>query len=405
MEKYYEWGEWPELLLYKCFWLNVDARVHKILKIYPKEIIDLKGHYLWEKEVFDSGKRIFCENFEKEGWFKQFSDLADKLTSEILLLENSDDFESVFKLASECLSCSEVINLFDHALVEYIENNFREEKQSIFDAIHPVKNTHIMELQADIREGKTEEFLLKKYPWVGTHGFEGEPFSIEKINGFRTKESFSPIFSDSKLIKIGSQLAFYRSYIVETVDKILFSIIPHLKKFATDNLIDITDVYNLTPQEVLSYKELPMDINERKISYGIISNSSGMTILVGDKLNKKLEQLIFVNIESYFELKGMTAYKGKVVGSVRIILDKSQLTNVMPGEIIISNETTPEYVVAMKKAAAIITNLGGITSHAAIVAREMKIPCITGTKIATKIFNNGDIVEVDADKGIVRIIK
>jgi pyruvate,water dikinase len=59
----------------------------------------------------------------------------------------------------------------------------------------------------------------------------------------------------------------------------------------------------------------------------------------------------------------------------------------------------------MEKAAAFVTDQGGITSHAAIVAREMKKPCIIGTKIATKVFKDGDIMEVDANKGIIRKIK
>ena len=59
----------------------------------------------------------------------------------------------------------------------------------------------------------------------------------------------------------------------------------------------------------------------------------------------------------------------------------------------------------MKLAAAIITEPGGITSHAAIVSRELGVPCIIGTKIATKVLKDGDLVEVDADKGIVKIVK
>jgi len=59
----------------------------------------------------------------------------------------------------------------------------------------------------------------------------------------------------------------------------------------------------------------------------------------------------------------------------------------------------------MKKAVAVITDEGGITCHAAIVSRELKIPCIVGTKIATRVLKDGDKVEVDADKGVVKIIK
>jgi len=59
----------------------------------------------------------------------------------------------------------------------------------------------------------------------------------------------------------------------------------------------------------------------------------------------------------------------------------------------------------MKKAKAIITDEGGVTCHAAITARELKIPCIIGTKIATKVLKDGDRVEVDAEKGLVRKVK
>jgi pyruvate,water dikinase len=66
--------------------------------------------------------------------------------------------------------------------------------------------------------------------------------------------------------------------------------------------------------------------------------------------------------------------------------------------------TRPDYLPAMQKASAFVTDEGGITCHAAIIAREMKKPCIIGTKIASKIIKDGDMVEVDADKGVVRIL-
>ena len=74
-------------------------------------------------------------------------------------------------------------------------------------------------------------------------------------------------------------------------------------------------------------------------------------------------------------------------------------------EILVSPMTVPDYLPAMKKAKAIITDEGGITCHAAIVSRELGIPCIVGTKIATQVLKDGDRVEVDANKGIVKILK
>ena len=67
--------------------------------------------------------------------------------------------------------------------------------------------------------------------------------------------------------------------------------------------------------------------------------------------------------------------------------------------------TSVDFIPLMTRASAFVTNEGGVTSHAAIVSREMNKPCIIGTKIATHILKDGDLVEVDADKGVVRILK
>ena len=75
------------------------------------------------------------------------------------------------------------------------------------------------------------------------------------------------------------------------------------------------------------------------------------------------------------------------------------------GDIMVTTMTQPTMVSLARKSLAIVTNEGGITSHAAILAREYNIPCIIGTKIATKVLHDGDLVEVDADNGVVRILE
>jgi pyruvate,water dikinase len=70
------------------------------------------------------------------------------------------------------------------------------------------------------------------------------------------------------------------------------------------------------------------------------------------------------------------------------------------GDVLVTTMTTPEYVLLMQKASAIVTNMGGLLCHAAIVSRELNKPCVINTKIGTEVFKDGDMVEVDADKGI-----
>ncbi len=104
------------------------------------------------------------------------------------------------------------------------------------------------------------------------------------------------------------------------------------------------------------------------------------------------------------EIKGNCAYSGKIKGTVKIVNIPADMNKMNWGDILVSVATTPAIVPAMKKAAAIITDEGGVTCHAAIVSRELGVPCVIGTKIGTALLKDGDFVEVDADKGIVRKI-
>lgn len=103
--------------------------------------------------------------------------------------------------------------------------------------------------------------------------------------------------------------------------------------------------------------------------------------------------------------KGLAASPGVATGRVHMIADPKDIDQFQTGEILVTQMTSPDWVPAMKKAVAIITDNGGITCHAAIVSREMQIPCIVGTKsraiAATELLKTGDEITVDAKNGVV----
>lgn len=132
----------------------------------------------------------------------------------------------------------------------------------------------------------------------------------------------------------------------------------------------------------------------------ILSDRKTSTVFSGEKF-KKTEQLVHTTTYQK-EIRGVTAYPGKANGTARVILDTKKIKIFNIGDILITGATRPEFLPLMSKAAAFVTDAGGILSHAAITAREMKKPCIIGAKIATKIFRDGDIIEVDANTGIVK---
>ena len=105
------------------------------------------------------------------------------------------------------------------------------------------------------------------------------------------------------------------------------------------------------------------------------------------------------------KLQGRTAYGGRVEGNVNVVIKTSEFFKFQEGDILVTHMTTPKFTPIIKKAKGIITDEGGITCHAAIVARELKIPCVVGVKSATKKLKDGVKVVLNGDTGEVEIIK
>ncbi|MEY2664218.1 MAG: hypothetical protein RIT04_26 [Candidatus Parcubacteria bacterium] len=116
------------------------------------------------------------------------------------------------------------------------------------------------------------------------------------------------------------------------------------------------------------------------------------------------ETFVSFRLDSNKEIKGASAFRGIARGPVRVVRHPDDLSKVNAGDVLVAQMTLPSFISAMQKAIAFITDEGGVTCHAAIIAREMKKPAIIGTKIATKVFKDGDMVEVNAEKGIVTIL-
>jgi pyruvate,water dikinase len=100
-------------------------------------------------------------------------------------------------------------------------------------------------------------------------------------------------------------------------------------------------------------------------------------------------------------LHGLGAAPGEASGSVRVISALDQATDLQEGEVLVTHMTAPDWVPLMRRAAAIVTDSGGMTCHAAIVSRELGIPCVVGTSEATKVLHDGQVVTVDAGAGVV----
>jgi len=167
---------------------------------------------------------------------------------------------------------------------------------------------------------------------------------------------------------------------------------PSLVKWA---LLEEIDEIPTNPRKFLERKKKSV------ISFDPVQKQG--LIIVGKKADLIISK--FSQIDRKSKIKGTPTSKGLISGKVKIILRKNEFNKFKKGEILVTTMTRPEFAPLMKLARAIITDEGGLTSHAAIVSRELNIPCVIGTKIATKVLKDGDLVEVDADKGVIKKIR
>ncbi len=163
-------------------------------------------------------------------------------------------------------------------------------------------------------------------------------------------------------------------------------------------------IQEVNPDNVDSIKNL--ELRDRRKASIYIHYNDQLEVFTGDKYKEIKNMLVKQHKEDDVkELNGMCASIGSVTGRVKVCINANEISKVEKGDVLVTSMTRPEFVPAMKKAAAIITDEGGITSHAAVISRELKIPCVIGTKIATKVLKDGDLVMVNANHGIVKILK
>lgn|SRR3989344_881575 len=273
----------------------------------------------------------------------------------------------------------------------------------IGDVSYPMKhNAHYFFEQA-LRGKQRLKSIQDKYGWIKVRDGFSEPYSIKELSNERRRlrktktQSFKrvPVPTQLKeLVKIAQELVYFRTLRTDILYELMFAARPILKQVANYYQIPFKEMkcysaYGLAEGKVKKY---PFSEDFCAISVGPNFALLSKPILRDQKLKGT-------------SVVGMIANLGLAQGRAKIVKTAYEIGKVKRGDIIFAPTTAPSFIIGMKKAAAFVTDEGGITSHAAIVSREMNKPCIIGTKIGTKIFKDGDLVEVDANKGIVRKIK
>jgi len=187
------------------------------------------------------------------------------------------------------------------------------------------------------------------------------------------------------------------------------------KVIARRNFMAVNQVENCLMSEIYSLlnnqKINLTEVNRRNNGFVVVKKGKKWIFYTGEKSQKIIKKVKPIIDHRVSSLSGSIANTGIITGKVIVLKNISekeelniQISKMKKGYILVTEMTRPNLIGTCKKASAIITDEGGINCHASIISRELGVPCIIGTKIATQVLHNEDFIEVDADNGMIKII-
>ncbi len=263
---------------------------------------------------------------------------------------------------------------------------------------------------------KRIQFINEQYPWLGSIDPFAPPITQQQVEEYVDSFTLPPVHEKNNsynltglqklIVKRYQQMLFVKDKRDECRRMAFYYVKPLVDEIASRLKISIEELGYFLPQDLEKAFEdstwLASELAERKKGVFISYIDNTETMLVGD--NAVAQFSINDSMTKKSEVTGKKCSSGIVHGHVQVIKKIADLEQFENGKVLVAVTTAADYVPAMQKACAFVTDEGGIACHAAIVAREMSKPCVVGTKNATKIFKDGDFVEVNADTGIVRKI-
>lgn len=319
-----------------------------------------------------------------------------------LLLSKDAKTLSLFKKKKENV----LIDDFSPEFRKLITKHYEKWKWFPFGYIGPCYEIshYLKELNNHLADYKSISIKIKK--------IQQQPSKIRnKKKEIRSKLKIKS--KDQVIFEIGADIVFLKGYRKDCSFHGLFATSLLFKEICRRKLIAMNQIYVMTHLEIIEMLRNDKSPGLAELNTrlrGDVVMLPGSKVLSGRKATEFIKK-IEPDIEkeevdlNQKEFNGVCACYGKARGRVKIINVAEEMGKMEEGDIMVSHTTFPSLVPAMKKAAAIVTEDGGITCHAAIVSRELGTPCVTGIKLITKVVKDGDMVEVDADKGIVKIIK
>jgi phosphoenolpyruvate synthase/pyruvate phosphate dikinase len=287
------------------------------------------------------------------------------------------------------------------------------------------KELSLLKAKTKHLQDKQIKLILKKYIWMPCLDIHNNPWTNKDVGIFFAHIK-SPVKQISfakatklaglnkkeiELFRLVRELVYIKDMRDEYRRKGVYSILPLFEIIAKNLGVTREELAYFTSKEIIDALNRSVKLKKsialsRQKGFLIYANKNKIEVTSDVlEIRKFVKKNVETNKATTNEIKGTIASKGQGKGKVKIVFGIKDLNKVKRGDVMVAITTHPDFVPAMHRAVAIVTDEGGLTSHAAIVSREMGVPCIVGTKTATKILKDGDLVMVDANNGTVKVIK
>lgn len=237
---------------------------------------------------------------------------------------------------------------------------------------------------------------------AGTEKEKQEKMTAQKIiNQIVDQKNGKKLVS---LIKTFKRFALWRTTKIEDLSLSYFYAKPLFDEMAKRLSLDYNDFIELKIGEILTQKFSRKEIKRRQKGYVLLMEKDKIKFLTGPKAISFLKEGGQKKEEKRAKiLQGKATFQEKVSGRVQVLFPY-QYHKLLANRILVTPMTTPDITSHLRKIKAIIADEGGLFSHAAILAREFNIPAVLGTKIATKVLRNNDLVEIDGRNGTIKVL-
>lgn len=225
----------------------------------------------------------------------------------------------------------------------------------------------------------------------------------------KREDVFKSYGKDVKLLAhIASQSAYLKDYCKFSINKMIYYAEPLFNEIACRTNQTPEFIKDLYPEETMALlygKSVDESKVKERTNHNILIVKGGHFYEYTGKAAAQFEfRYLTTELSAQDELRGRAANRGYGRGKAKIILGGKDFHKLKKGDILVVTNTSPDFVPILGKSAAIVAEEGGITTHVSVISRELNIPCVVGIPHITQIIKDGDLVEVDADRGIVRII-